>query len=166
MRIEIGKVLKPQGIKGELKVLPLSLPQYLCEAENVLINGKPAKITNSVLRDEYAFVTLDICADRNTAETMRDAIITADTENLSGLGESEYFFDDLVGCHVTDENGADLGEIVEVENYGASDIVTIHQGFSNVACPFLGGVFVEVNTRAKKIKVNSARFREVTEYED
>lgn len=166
MRVELGKVLKPQGIKGELKVLPLSKPEFLLEAKEITLDNKPARITKCSIREGYAYIMLDICSDRNTAETLRDAIVSADSENLSELEQGEYYFEDLIGCKVYNEKGEDLGEVIEVENYGTADIITIHKGFSNIACPFLNDVFVDVDIKSKKIVVDSARFLEVTDYED
>ena len=40
MKIELGKIIKPQGIKGELKVEPYSNPNYLKLVELVDLNGK------------------------------------------------------------------------------------------------------------------------------
>ena len=166
MRVELGKVLKPQGIKGELKVLPLSKPEFLLEAKEITLDNKPSRITKCSIREGYAYIMLDICSDRNTAETLRDAIVSADSENLSELEQGEYYFEDLIGCKVYNEKGEDLGEVIEVENYGTADIITIHKGFSSIACPFLNDVFVDVDTKSKKIVVDSARFLEVTDYED
>ena len=42
MKIELGRVLRPQGIKGEIKVEPLSNPEFFKAIELVEINGKEA----------------------------------------------------------------------------------------------------------------------------
>lgn len=166
MQIEIGKVLKPQGIKGEIKVLPLSKPDFLAEAHDIAINGMASKVEHCSLRDGYAYLMISTCHDRDTAESLRDYIITANTDDLSELDDEQYFFDDLIDCEVYDENNTYLGKVIEVENYGSTDILTIHEGFSNTSCPFLRDVFVSVDTVSKKITVDSQRYREVTDYED
>lgn len=166
MRIEIGKVLKPQGIKGELKVLPLSLPQYLCEPKKVCVGDTEAMLTSGRIHEGYGYITLDICKSRDSAETFRNQIISVDSSLVQSLQDDQYYFKDLEDCEVFADTGEYLGKVVEVENYGASDIINIHQGLTTIAVPFLREVFKSVDTSAKKIIVDYAKYREVTEYED
>lgn len=166
MYIEIGKILKPQGIKGELKVLPLSEPEYLKSVELVKVGGRQAKILSCSLREGYAFIMLDICKNRDDAEGLRDFIIEVEKDVLPDLEEGQYFYEDLIGCEVYFEDGEKLGEILDIVNYGASDVFEIKDGYGSVDCPFVDGVFVEIDVKKKKIIANRKRFDEVTKYED
>ncbi len=166
MEVELGKVLKPQGIKGELKVLPISLPEYLNSVRDIKIGGRPAKIVKCSLREGYAYIMIDICQDRNTAETMRELIITADKQSLQELKEGQFFYDDLIDCKVYFEDGELVGEIIDIESYGSADIFVIKQGFRQIDCPYVDGVFTEFNIELKRITACKKRFLEVTDYED
>lgn len=166
MKIELGRVLRPQGIKGEIKVEPLSNPEFFKAIELVEINGREANIESASIRDGAVFLKLDIISDRNAAENYRDAIITADREALPDLSEGQFFYDDLIGCQVYFESGEFVGEIVDIQNYGNADLFEIHKGYSSVLCPYVDGVFVSIDTKAKKIIANEKRYKEVTDYED
>ena len=166
MKIELGKILKPQGIKGELKVLPLSLPDYLKSVELVEVNGREANILSCSIREGYAYIKLDICKDRDTAETLRDCIISAEKESLPDLAEGQYFYDDLIGCNVYFEDGEFVGEIVDIENYGSADIFVIKNGLNLINCPYVNNVFKSFDTKQKRIIANRKDFNEVTNYED
>lgn len=166
MHFELGKVLKPQGIKGELKVLPLSKVEALKEAKKVLVGSTPAEIISCCVRDGYAYVCLDICRDRNKAEELRDMIIYLPEGEEIKLNDDEYLFADLIDCEVFTSQNEFVGKVVEVENYGATDIITIHKDLGNIACPFLRDVFLNIDVRAKKIIVDSKRFDEVTNYDE
>ncbi len=166
MKIELGKILKPQGIKGELKVLPISLPEYLKSVELVEVDGKEAKILSCSLRDGFAYVMLDICKDRDTAETLRDKIIKADKDDLPDLADGQFFYEDLIGCKVYFEDGEFVGEIVDIENYGSADIFVIKNGLNIINCPYVGEVFKDIDTKLKRITANKKDFEGVTKYED
>ena len=166
MEIKLGRVLKPQGIRGELKVEPLTKPEFFKYIEQVRINNKDCKIVSASIREGYVFLKLNVCNDRNTAETLRDAIITAEKETLPDLEDNEYFYDDLVGCQVYLDNGEFVGEIVDIENYGNADIFNIHKGLNTVLCPYVDKVFKEIDIHNKKIIADTQRYKEVTEYED
>lgn len=166
MQVELGKILKPQGIRGELKVLPLTKTEAIRVGGEVVVSGKTTRVIACSVREGYAYVTLDFCRDRNTAEEMRDEIIYLPDNETIELNAGEYFFADLIDCEVFDKEGQSLGKIVEVENYGATDIITIHRDFGNISCPFLREVFVSVDTKAKKIVVDKLKFEEVTNYDE
>lgn len=166
MKIELGKILKPQGIKGELKVLPLSLPDYLKSVELVEVNGREANILSCSIREGYVYIKLDICNDRDTAETLRDCVISAEKESLPDLAEGQYFYDDLIGCNVYFEDGEFVGEIVDIENYGSADIFVIKNGLNLINCPYVNNVFKSFDTKQKRIIANRKDFNEVTNYED
>lgn len=166
MQYELGKILKPQGIKGELKVLPFTKTDEFKVGREVVLCGKLTKIIACSIRDGYAYVMLESCKDRNIAEELRDEIIYLPENEAINLNDGEFLFADLVDCVVYDEFGRNVGKVVEVENYGATDILTIHRDFCDISCPFLRDVFVSVDTKVKKIVVNSAKFNEVTNYDE
>ncbi|MGL6042525.1 MAG: ribosome maturation factor RimM [Sandaracinobacteroides sp.] len=64
-------------------------------------------------------------ADRTGAEALRGTVLTVPRESLPALPAGEYYWHDLVGLPVEDEAGALLGEVVGVENFGASDVLEI-----------------------------------------
>ncbi len=65
--------------------------------------------------------------DRNAAEKMRGTVLTIAQSQLPELGEGEYYHADLLGLPVVTDAGEDVGTIVEVENFGAGDIIEIQR---------------------------------------
>lgn len=166
MEIEIGKILKPQGIKGELKVLPLSDAEFFKSIKLIKINGTESKIQSVSIRDGFVFLKIDACNDRDTAENLRDTIITSEKSDLPDLKEGQYFYEDLIGCHVYLSNGEYAGEIIDIENYGNADIFNIHKDFNTILCPYIKGIFIEIDIQNKKITADEKKYKEVTDYED
>ncbi len=166
MKVTLGKILKPQGIKGEVKVLPLSNPDFFKKISLVTINNKEASIESASVRDGFVYIKFDCINDRNTAESYRDAEICAEKDALPDLENGQFYYDDLIGCQVYYPNGELIGEIIDIQNYGNADIFEIHKGFSNILCPYIDGVFTEIDTKKKRIVVDEKRYREVTEYDE
>lgn len=166
MEIQLGKILKPQGIKGELKVFPMSNPEFFKKVSFVKINGQELKIERVSIRDDGVYLKLDKINNRNEAECYRDKIILVDREILPELNKGQYFYDDLIGCEIVFADGEKVGEIVDIENYGTADIFEIKQGFGTILVPFVDGLFDSIDTKSKQITVNRKRFLEVTDYED
>ncbi|WP_114520169.1 ribosome maturation factor RimM [Altererythrobacter sp. ZODW24] len=65
--------------------------------------------------------------DRNAAEKMRSTVLTIAPSQLPELGEGEYYHADLLGLPVVTDGGEAVGTIVEVENFGAGDVIEIQR---------------------------------------
>ena len=48
-----------------------------------------------------------------------------DSDNIGELEENEFYFHEIIGCEVFDENNKTLGEIVEILTPGANDVWVI-----------------------------------------
>lgn len=63
--------------------------------------------------------------DRTAAESLRGTVLTVPRAALPPLGEGEYYHADLLGLAAVRDDGAPLGTVVAVENYGAGDVIEI-----------------------------------------
>jgi len=66
-------------------------------------------------------------ADRNGAEALRGTALTVPREALPALGEGEYYYADLLGLPAVSTDGTALGICVNVENFGAGDVIEIER---------------------------------------
>jgi 16S rRNA processing protein RimM len=64
-------------------------------------------------------------ADRSAAEALRGSLVEVDRSALPPLEEGEYYHADLIGLPAVDGDGAPVGIIVAVENYGAGDLLKV-----------------------------------------
>ncbi len=64
-------------------------------------------------------------SDRSAAERLRGTVLTVPRETLPPLGEGEYYHADLIGLPAVSTDGAVLGQVVAVENFGAGDVIEI-----------------------------------------
>ena len=66
-------------------------------------------------------------ADRNAAEALRGTTLTVSRDELPPLEQGEFYHADLLGLPVLSDDGEQVGEVVAVENFGATDIVEIEK---------------------------------------
>lgn len=64
-------------------------------------------------------------ADRNAAEALRGTMLSVARDNLPPLEAGEFYLADLLGLAAVSASGKPLGQIIAVENFGATDIVEI-----------------------------------------
>ena len=82
------------------------------------------------------------------------------------MPQDRYFISDLVDCNVQLDDGAKVGVVKSVLQYGAADVFVCSDGEKEVSFPFLKDLIVDVNVERKTIVLNSKRFSEVAVYED
>ena len=126
--LEIGTISRPHGITGELK-LQIS-PEYLGALEGVkrvYLNGssQPTRLLSCRPHQNALLVTLEGVNTRNDAEALRGARVSIRMVELPRLPEGEYYSYQLVGLHVRDEAGQDLGELSEVLATGSNDVYVV-----------------------------------------
>jgi 16S rRNA processing protein RimM len=65
--------------------------------------------------------------DRNAAEGLRGMALEVPRASLPPLEPGEYYHADLIGLAVIDTQGTAVGRVVEIENFGAGDVIEIER---------------------------------------
>jgi len=65
--------------------------------------------------------------DRNTAERLRGTELTVPRSALPPLEEGEYYHVDLLGLPVVSTEGAPLGVVVAIDDFGAGDVIEVER---------------------------------------
>ena len=79
--------------------------------------------------------------DRAAAEALRGTLLRVPRSALPPLGEGEYYHADVIGLPCESADGAALGIVVAVENFGAGDILEIEKPDGKLAMiPFRPGI--------------------------
>ena len=79
--------------------------------------------------------------DRNGAEALRGQLLTVPRSALPPLDEGEYYHADLIGLPCVDGDGAPLGRVSAVENFGAGDLIEVEgEGGRRTLVPFRAGI--------------------------
>ena len=141
--LEIGKILRPHGIKGAVKV-ECYVDEHFSIFKEVMITNKLAKaqVKNvQNLNKDFYIVTLDVIPDVDTAEKFRNQSIYIDRDLYAEFKEKLYM-SDLVGKSVLNEKGEQIGSMIDYDDYGASVILTIKCGFASYQIPFVEDIIV------------------------
>lgn len=165
--LKIGLIVKPQGIKGEVKVQPLTddINRFKNLKETV-IDGKNYRVLKAAIGGGAVFLALSGISDRNVAETFRGKFLCVTRENAVELPEDRYFIADVIGCSLITDGGDNLGEIVDVTS-ARTDIFTVRLNDGRILrFPFLKDLTVSVDISNKKVTVKEKRLAEVSCYED
>ncbi|MGN1227855.1 MAG: ribosome maturation factor RimM [Christensenellales bacterium] len=161
-KIEIGQIVKSQGLSGEVKVKPYADEKVFQNIDYVYLGDADKKINiiKSTFRLGFAFLTFEGVDDRTKADAIRGKELLIDKQDLV-VDEDEFIIDDLIKMRVYLSNGEDYGEIILVEQYGSADIITINGKFGKWQVPLIADLVESIDKANKVMVLNAKRFDEV-----
>ncbi len=164
-RLVIGEVLKPQGIRGELKIKTFTdEPENVKGFKTLYIDGVGYKILSfRVGPDGAAYVGLRGIPDRNAAELFRGKKIEGEREDAPPLEEGRYYIVDILGLACVTEDGEELGTVVDITNL-ASDVYTIEKAGKRILFPAVKNVIKTYDLENGKLVIDKAVFDEIAVY--
>lgn len=165
--LKIGVVAKPQGIRGELRIEPLTDDvSRFSRLKEVFIDGNVYKVLSARPADRQAIVALSGVTDRNAAEFFRGKFLCVKREDAVELKENEYFIADVIGCKLVTDDGEELGTVTDVTS-ARTDVFTAKTADGKtIRFPFLKDALFSVDVAAGVIVVKEKRFSEIALYED
>ena len=165
--LQIGIIVKPQGIRGELKVKPLTDdPARFTKLKSVLIDGTTYRVSSARVVLDAVFVLLSGVNDRNVAETFRGKFMCVERKDAVKLEEGRFFIVDVIGCTLKTDDGKVIGKVIDVTPARA-DVVTVDTGDKGIMrFPFLKDLCADVDILNKTMTVNGKRLAEVSCYEN
>ena len=125
-RIALAAVAGAHGVKGEVRLKLFSDSVDSLSAQQSLYVGGVLRRLLSV-RDggKTAVARFEGIGDRSAVEALRGSLVEIDRSALPALEEGEYYHADLIGLLAVDRDGAAIGKVAAVENYGAGDLLEI-----------------------------------------
>ncbi len=123
----IGRVVKPFGLKGELKLLPITdnierfrniKKIYLKEEQDFKgVEVEKTRINNSVI-----IIKLKGFDSKLVVEPLRDRYFYVSRGQAVKLKEGSYYYYDILNCTVKDLNGEIIGKVFDIQNAGSCDV--------------------------------------------
>ncbi len=145
-KISIAKVLKPQGLKGELKCSALiENVDLFSRIKKIYCENKEYKVISGIYRLGFVYICLENINNIEIAEKFRNKIFYIDKNDFGVLEKDSYFIDDLINLKLFDEKNQYIGDILDVENYGATDILIVKEKDSCFSVPFLNKIFPKID---------------------
>lgn len=153
----VGVIARAHGLKGELKVTPLTEDPAFYRATERMILELPTglrvyQVAGSRAAAAGWILSLEGVADRPAAEALKGARLLLEENQLKPLGEGEFFQHDLVGCRVETLAGRAVGEVQAVMETGANDVLVVGGGVE-VMIPMVAEVVKAVDIAARVIRI-------------
>jgi 16S rRNA processing protein RimM len=146
----VGKILKAQGIKGEVKVLPFSgAPDDLLGITSFeLRQGRDVrkfKVDKSRCHGKYLVAKFTGIDDRNMSETLAGFEVWVPEDALPELEPDEFYWHEMQGLQVVTAAGRSLGKVTSLMTTGAHDVLVIKGGGQEFLVPAANDIIVKLD---------------------
>lgn len=151
--LKVGQIVNTHGIKGEVKVLPLT--EYIERfdfLEKAYLNSEIVYIDNvKYLKDKVVLKIRGIDSIEE-AEKFKRAYLEVSREDAIEPEEGEYFISDIVGSMVVDTEGFEYGKIEELIETGSNDVYWV-KGNKEILVPVIKDIVLDINIDDKIITI-------------
>jgi 16S rRNA processing protein RimM len=161
--IELGEFGRAVGLKGEVR-----LKSFTAEPEAIARYNPLTTPDGRVLRivsvrslpgtADMLVARVEGITTREAAEALNRVTVSVPRDRLPEPEEGEFLLADLIGLKVETPDGTVHGEVVDVANYGAGDIVEVKlaAGGPTVLVPFEEAFVPEVDLEAGRLVIAHA----------
>ena len=151
----IGKVVKPFGIKGEIKINPYTESFESFERSAVLVvDESPYNVRSFRIHKSVAVVALEGIDTREKANELVGRLVRTDEHNLPPKEEDEYYWVELIGLKVRTSDGRYLGKIAQITPTGANDVLHVEGPYGEVLLPMIDDVVMTVDLQSNEMTVD------------
>jgi 16S rRNA processing protein RimM len=156
--VSVGKVGSTYGVLGWVKVISFTEPstnilQYKCWYLESRNGWTRIDITDSRKHGKNIIVKLANYDNPEQSRLLAGKTIAVLRSELPVLASGHYYWHDLEGLTVINHNGESLGEVIQVMETGANDVLIV-KGKKEHAVPYLlNDVIVRVDLENKVIHV-------------
>jgi 16S rRNA processing protein RimM len=154
--IQVGRVAGAFGVRGEVRITTFTAdPSALLEYKALLREDGSPGLTLSAGRVAKGSVVARAAevATRDEAEALRGLKLYIARADLPPPDEDEFYVTDLIGLAVVTADGAPLGTVKSVQDFGAGDLLEIApaQGGATWYLPFTRAAVPEVRIGAGEV---------------
>jgi 16S rRNA processing protein RimM len=155
----IGKVIKPHGVKGKVKVeyYGADLPS-LSHYREIFIEDEQGRlesyeILESIPQPPRLIIHLKGIEKMEQAESLAGREIFVKKEALLELEEGEYYWVDILGLEVQTQEGKRIGKVKEIFPTGANDVYVVEGKRGEILLPATEEVIQGIDMKRRVMMV-------------
>ena len=155
----VGRFGRPHGIKGFVSVYSFTEP-----SDNILSysdwhvslnhSWQPIKILSVQIHNKTIVAQIEGYPERESVALLTNVEIAIRKEQLASLAPDEYYWHQLIGMKVINQQAQEFGLIIEIMPTGSNDVLVV-QGEKRHLIPYLPGQFIiEINDKSQTMIVD------------
>jgi len=158
MNITLGKIVGVFGVRGWVKIFSETRPREQIFKYSPWLLELNGKVTEVEVKEGRAqgkglVAHLDGYTDCDLAKQLIGAEISIPQTELPAAGIGEYYWSQLIGLQVINIQGIELGEVIDLFETGANDVLVV-KGERERLIPFTEFAVTEINLEDGKLTVD------------
>ena len=154
--LEIGKINNTHGLRGEVKMLMwCDGIDYIKQLKTVYLDDegkKPLTLVSARQQKNVAILKFAEITNIDSAEELKNKVLYCNRDDA--VIDDAHYLADIIGCAVVDvDTNEEYGKIVDVLNYGASDIYDVERNGKHTLIPAIDDVVVEIDTENQTVRI-------------
>lgn len=151
----VGQIINTHGLKGELKVYPLTDDiKRFRKLKEVYINGAVCNVTWCKFQSETLIMKIEGIDSIEEGLKYKNVYMEVKREDAVKLPEGRYFIADLIGCTVYDDENVLLGSVENVLQTGSNDVYIV-KGKEELLIPALKDIVLSIDLLEQKIVIKA-----------
>lgn len=156
----IGKIVNTHGIRGEVKVIPLTDdPKRFELLEYVYIDNNKSLEKYTIKNIKYfknmVIIKFEELQDMTSAEKLKQSIVKIPRELALPLEDDEYYVQDLIDIKVSTDDCEYLGTIKDIIFTGSNDVYVIEtEDKKEILIPALKQCIKQIDMNSKTMIVS------------
>lgn len=150
---KVGKIVNTHGIRGEVRVISstdFTEERYRVGEQLFLFRENqetlPLTIASYRRHKNFDLLSFEGYPNINQVEPFRDGILKISEKQMGELDEHEYYYHEIIGLTVVDEDDKEIGKITEILSPGANDIwVVKRKGQKDALIPYIESVVKDID---------------------
>ncbi len=157
--IAIGLVTRPVGVRGEVRIQPLTFSVERFRALSTVQVGKSAarvearSLQGVRPQGDGVILKLDGVETRDQAEALRGAFIFVESEASAPPPPGAYRVDDIIGSSVVLPSGRTVGKVADVLILPGNDVWVVREGDREYLVPAVKELILSVDVASRRIAV-------------
>jgi 16S rRNA processing protein RimM len=148
--ISIGRIIKPVGLSGEMKVWPLTdFPERFQTLHQVRVATAEANLTHRISASRqvgnHLYLRFSGVTEVGQANLLRGGLIQIPEEARFPLSKGSYYQYEIVGLDVFTEAGEKLGQVGDILETGSNDVYVVRGGGEEYYIPALVSVVLKID---------------------
>ncbi len=161
---EIARIVKPRGLKGEMKAEFYSSDiARLSHLKKVKIRGVERDVERIVAEGQYGFIKVRDVNAAEEAELLRNEIVYANRNELPALPKDKFYIADMLGMEVV-VDGDVIGTLADILQYGSADVYVVRTKDGSLSFPALKQVVKDIDFESGRIVLDGTTFSRVVVY--
>jgi 16S rRNA processing protein RimM len=154
--IDIGIIGRTHGIQGYFRVKSLSdFPERFIEMSKLRLKDKNEEkiydVEDVLIRNNQILIKVKGVDSREDAMNLNGKRIVIDISERIKLSDDTYYINNLIGIYVYSKEGNKIGEVSDIINNGANDILIIKNGNNEMLIPMINQFVNSINIKNREI---------------